>query len=645
MLGVIYYLLFLIIGFIYSSMFFKEKDIYYKLWSGLVFGNIILMAGIIPFALIFKFTYISHILLIIAAIIPIVVLGIKHKDVVQSIFSEKTVYLKKHLLCKENVVISNKIFLFLIIPVSLLICLLMVNHILAPYANGAVSSGQSTYGDLQMHLGFVTSIAEQKSFPPEYCFLSGTRLNYPFLIDSLSSSLYMFGCPLRIAVLIPSFIFALCIVMGFYILSFSLTKSTTVSVIATLFFFLNGGFGFAYFFESAKEDPSNFTKFFTEYYQTPTNYNEHNIRWSNVICDMIIPQRTTMAGWCVILFELEMLVNAVKNKKTSYFIILGVVAGCMPMIHTHSLLALGIISAGMFFLYLYDEKDKKSYIMRWIYFGGITLVLAMPQLFFWTFSQTSGNSSFLRYSFNWVNEADPYLWFYIKNWGIPFLFIIPAFFNTSKDNKKLVLSCGLLFLIAELILFQPNDYDNNKLFYIAYMIAVIIVSEYLVLIYNKLKGINLRGFLAALVIISATLSGVMTIIREYHSGAMYQTYSAADIEVSEYIKDNTDANGVFMTSTNHINPVVSLAGRTIYVGSSLYVHFHGFGEEYTKRSEELKTAYEGSSQQLKSFADENNISYIYVGNSEKQDFNINYNSLSQFEKIYDENSIQIYKVK
>ena len=143
---------------------------------------------------------------------------------------------------------------------------------------------------------------------------------------------------------------------------------------------------------------------------------------------------------------------------------------------------------------------------------------------------------------------------------------------------------------------------------------------------------------------------------------MYQTYSAADIEVAEYIKDNTDANGVFMTSTNHINPVVSLAGRTIYVGSSLYVHFHGFGEEYTKRSDniltseftksrfsqskkELKTAYEGSSQQLKSFADENNISYIYVGNNEKQDFNINYNSLSQFEKIYDENSIQIYKVK
>lgn len=78
----------------------------------------------------------------------------------------------------------------------------------------------------------------------------------------------------------------------------------------------------------------------------------------------------------------------------------------------------------------------------------------------------------------------------------------------------------------------------------------------------------------------------MTIIREYHSGAMYQTYSAADIEVSEYIKDNTDANGVFMTSTNHINPVVSLAGRTIYVGLRCMCISIGFGEEYTKRSED-----------------------------------------------------------
>ena len=643
MLGIIYYILFLLLGLIYSCILFKEKDIYLKLWSGLILGNLILMAGILPFAFILGFSYISHILLLIAAVIPLVILCIKNKDTVRGIFSSKTT-VKKYLTESSEPVITNKIFLFLIVPVTLLICILMTNHILVPYGDGAVSSGQSTYGDLQMHLGFVTSIAEQKTFPPEYCFLSGTRLNYPFLIDSLSSSLYLFGCPLRLAVLIPSFVFALCIVMGFYTLSFTLTNSKTASVIATLFFFLNGGFGFAYFLNGAKENSGNFTRIFTEYYQTPTNYNEENIRWSNTICDMIIPQRTTMAGWCFVLFELYLLVNAVKNKKTSYFIMLGIIAGCMPMIHTHSLLALGIISAVMFFMYLYDEKDKKEYVKRWIYYGAITCILALPQLFFWTFSQTAGNSSFLRFSFNWVNHADPYIWFYIKNWGIIFLFIIPAFFNTSRDNKKLLISCGVLFLIAELILFQPNEYDNNKLFYVAYMAAVIVVSEFLVLLYEKLKGVKLRGFLAALVIISGTLSGALTIMREYHSGGIYQTFSADDIEFADYFKENTDSDAVFLTGTEHINPVVSLAGRTVYVGSSLYVHFHGFGDEFSARSSEIKKIYEGSYQDLKEFAQKNNISYVFIGSYEKSDYNINTEMLSHLEKVYNDNSIQLYKI-
>jgi hypothetical protein len=520
----------------------------------------------------------------------------------------------------------------------------MFNHILMPYSGGAVSSGQSTYGDLQMHLGFVTSIAEQKDFPPEYCFLSGTRLNYPFLIDSLSSSLYLLGAPLRIAVLIPSFVFALALVMGFYILAFTLTKNKTVAVIATVFFFINGGFGFAYFLEGAKEDPSNFTKIFTEYYKTPTNYNDNNIRWANTICDMIIPQRTTMAGWCVILFELYMLVNALKNKKTSYFVILGFVAGCMPMIHTHSFLALGVISAVMFFAYLYNEKDKKEYVKKWVYYGAIALVMALPQLILWTFSQTGGNDSFLNFQFNWVNHTDPYIWFYIKNWGIIFLFIIPAFFNTSNDNKKLLISCAVLFLIAELILFQPNEYDNNKLFFISYMAAVIVVSEFLVMLYNKMQGIKLRWFLAVLVIVSGTLSGALTIIREYHSGGMYQTFSADDIKFSEFLKEETNPNDIILTGTEHLNPVTTLAGRTVYVGPSLYVYFHGLGDEYTERNNEIEKIYEGSYEQLKSFAEKNNISYIYVSSYEKNDYSINSSMLEKLEKVYDANSIQLYKI-
>ena len=258
---------------------------------------------------------------------------------------------------------------------------------------------------------------------------------------------------------------------------------------------------------------------------------------------------------------------------------------------------------------------------------------------------TKQNESFLNYQFNWVNHNDPYWWFYIKNWGLVFLFIIPAFINTSSRNKKLVIAAAVVFAIAEFIKFQPNEYDNNKLFFISYMIALIITTELFVAIYDKLKGIKARQYIAVLVIITCTLSGVMTIIREWKSGGEYQTFSNADIEYAEFIKENTPPDAVFLTSTNHLNPVVTLAGRTIYSGSSLYVFFHGLGDEWQKRSSQIGKIYNGSYEIIKKFAAENNISYISVTTSERNEYSINKTAFNKFKKVYDKGGNTLYEVK
>lgn len=634
MIGFILYVYFLIIGFLYADMLFKDKDIYFRAWMGGVMGNVLLMAGIIPFAFIFKFTVLSHILLAAAAAAPYVIIKLRKKEKPVSVSVKG-----------GEEWISNKVFVCLILPVTVVIWVLMTNHILAPYEGGGVSSGQCTYGDLHMHLSFVTSIAEQKDFPPAYCQLSGTPLNYPFLVDMLSSSLYLFGAPLRWAVLVPSYVISLLLVMGFYILAYRITGKKSAAVLATVLFFFNGGFGFAYFIDGAKGDSSVFTRIFKDYYHTPANYTDGNIRWVNTISDMIIPQRTTMAGWCTVIPALWLLTEAVKTKKTSVYIMLGVLAGCMPMIHTHSFLALGMISAVMFFAYLAGEKESGRYVKNWLIYGAIACAMAFPQLIFWTFRQTGGNESFLRFSFNWVNKKDPYFWFYLKNWGITALFLIPAVLAASKDNKKLMAGCALIFVTAELILFQPNEYDNNKLFFIVYMIGIMLVSGYLVYLYEKLKGVRGRAFLAAVTVASGTLSGVLTIGREYVSGGQYQTFTDDDIEFSEYVKENTDPNAVFLTGTEVTNPVSALAGRTLYLGSSAYVYFHGFGKEFSKRDSEVKSAYSGTYEQMKSFCGENNISYVFVGRSENSEYTINKDMLSKLEKVYSKGNNSLYKVK
>ncbi len=592
--------------------------------------------GIVIPSLLFGFNVLSHVVLIIISFIPLLFLIKKHG------LSE----CKKILLAKGETSTMNKwIFLLVILPITILIVVLLTNHILVPKDNGGVASGQSTYGDLNMHLAFITGIAEQGVFPPNYVLLSGHKLNYPFFAELVSSSMFLFGTSLRMAVLIPSYVISFLLVIGFYYAALKITNKKSVAILATIFFFLCGGFGFSYFLDGARENTTEFTRIFTDFYHTPTNFNENNIRWSNTICDMIIPQRTLMAGWCVFLPCLWILIDALKNKSRKSYILIGIIAGCLPMIHTHSFLALGIICAVMFFAYLIKEQDKKNYIINWLIFGGITAALAVPQLFFWTFQQTSEASYVLKFHFNWVNKSDPYIWFYIKNWGIAAIFAIPAVISANKDNKKLFLGAAAIFVLAEAILFQPNEYDNNKLFYISYMITLILVSDWLVNMWEKLKDAkSSRIYLAIVIVFLGTFSGILSIGREMHSGGQFETFSKDMLEMSEYIKENTPKDAVFLTGTSHINPVCSLAGRNVYVGSSIYVYFHGFGNEQYVREVEAKEIYKSNSEHIIEFCKNNNIDYIYVGTYEKSSLQPNMNEIDKLEKIITIGTETLYKI-
>ncbi|MBQ3124454.1 MAG: hypothetical protein IJC09_03400 [Clostridia bacterium] len=636
MLGILIYLFFLISGYSYSCCVFKDKDIFFRSWMGGIFGNVLLMAGVVIPSIFLGFTYASHIVLMLLSVLPLIFI-IRKKGIKE---------FKSSLLGTggEECGLDIKVFLGLIIPIVLVISVIMTNHILAPYESGGVASGQSTFGDLQMHLGFVTSIAEQHKFPPNYAFLDGQLLNYPFFVNMLSSSLYLFGTSLRLAVLIPSYVLSLLLVIGFYIIAYRLTKRKSASVLATVLFFFGGGFGFAYFLNGAKADPNVFNSIFTEYYHTPTNLPDYNLRWVNPICDMIIPQRTIMAGWCIFFPALWLLLEALQTKQRKFYVTLGILAGCMPMIHTHTFLALGMICAVLFFAYIVNEQDKKGYTINWVIFGAIVFTMAMPQLFFWTFRQSANNDSFLRYGLNWVNHNDTYFWFYLKNWGVTALFAIPAILHASKDNKKLLLACGFIFCIAELVLFQPNEYDNNKLFFIAYMILLIAVSDWLVHMWDLLKGVKGRVYLAVITVFAGTFSGTLSVIREYNSGADYQTFSDYDIEMAEYIKENTPSDAVFLTSTYHLNPVVTLAGRNIYLGSSLYVYFHGLDDDYYNRNSQIAVAYTGDYENLIAFCEENGIDYVYVGENERNEYSPSEEMLGKLQMVYSSGTETLYKV-
>ena len=187
----------------------------------------------------------------------------------------------------------------LVAPLVLLSGYLQYTHVLRE-VDGALHVGQSTYGDINLHLSIITSL-QNASFPPDYAILSGAQLGYPFFADSLSTSMLLFGTGLAQSLAIPGTLMMALVYLGFVIFAWELTRKPAAVVLAYVLMFINGGLGFLHTFDRVFADSSAHEAVFTGFYQTPTNMTELNLRWVNVVADMLLPQRTLAAGWMVLL--------------------------------------------------------------------------------------------------------------------------------------------------------------------------------------------------------------------------------------------------------------------------------------------------------------------------------------------------------
>ena len=536
----------------------------------------------------------------------------------------------------------------LVLPLTVLSAYLQHTHMVQPMADGSYWCGQSTYGDLCMHMAFAASMRDM-AFPPTYSLLYGTALSYPYLIDSLSTTMLLFGMDMHMALVFPGTVMMALTYVGYMILAREILGGRNKAILAAaLLFFLNGGLGFIYDFDLMGRDGfAKISEIFTGYYKTPANQPDVNLRWSNVIADLLVPQRALMGGWAMGIPALYLLISSVRARSMRQTVALALWASCLPLVHTHTFLALGLFSGGLILgrLIMQREKRKGIFARAGVYLG-IVLVLAMPQLLGNAIRQTV-DGGVIKIQFNWVNNnggmrlIDGYLWFWLKNVGLPFLLILGACFNARRRGQLDVL-CGMaaIFIVADWVLFQRNPYDNNKLFYIWYMFGAILAADYGSVIMQRLAGLGGRNVLCALFMIASVLSGSLSLAREAISG--YQLFSANAVAAGAWIDENTDRDAVFLTGQQHINPVVSLAGRQILCGSDLYVYFHGLS--YSQQSRDCERFYEAPMDNEDVIA-RYGVDYIYVSDYERADFAVDYDALDDmYDLVYENPDVRIYQV-
>lgn len=347
LLATLYYLVYLLAGYFLVSRLFRETERpAFRLVMGAGMGTLLLHWSPVLFAFFVGFGVAAQLL---ALLIPAVLCALAWKFLPK----EKNLWAK-------GAWSENGILICFCILTFLFYALTLWKNTIRPDA-GAMMAGQCTYGDMNMHLGFITSLAGSDTFPIDYSIFPGNRLNYPFLGDSISSSLYVFGASLRYAYVFPMLVAFLEVMGGFYLLADTALQKATKSLFAWIMFFFCGGFGFFYFLGAPAMSGTEYTfsEIFTAFYHTPTNLVDENIRWVNVIVDMLIPQRATLFGWAMLFPTLTLLYRAAFLGKKKELPLAGVFAGALPMIHTHSFLAVGMVSA-MWLLYTLLPKEAEE---------------------------------------------------------------------------------------------------------------------------------------------------------------------------------------------------------------------------------------------------------------------------------------------
>jgi uncharacterized membrane protein len=198
-------------------------------------------------------------------------------------------------------------------------------------------------------------------------------------------------------------------------------------------------------------------------------------------------------------------------------------------------------------------------------------------------------------------------------------------------------------VLAEFIQFQPNVYDNYKLFCIWYMLCAVLAADYGFELLGRLKGLRAKPVIAVMAVICFFFTGVLAVATE--TNTRWMLFSKADVEAAAFVEDNTDEEDVFMTGTHHINLIPSLAGRKIVCGPDSWLYYHGYNTG--ERKEDIRAFYAdpvGNEQVLEKYS----VDYVVVTANEYGQMTVNKAALdSLYERTYESEweDVVIWKVE
>lgn len=481
------------------------------------------------------------------------------------------------------------------------------------------------YGDLVFHLSLINKFITS-GLNIDNPIFAGDKINYPIVADFLTAQISQVT-GIDFALFITTFVAGIITLIVAKMFVNKFIKNNKVVFLTFLLFFLNGGFGFYYFIQDFATSNKSFLEFVMSMPRQYTDIKEIGYWWINSYLAYFIPQRAFLFAFPITLVILLLLYRGYKSLKISYFALAGILAGTMPLVQAHSLFVLFILCSIYFPLSIYFSKDRKSILTGWAIFGIITLIIALP--LFNVISSVGSPVKYIRFAPGWTSKEN-IIWFWFKNLGIfaPLLAVSVCWLYKKKELFVLYVPFLFIFIISNVLVFQPWEFDNSKLLIYWYFASCIVVSYFLYEVFFS-NGVA-RKTLGVILVFFMIFAGSLDIIRTFTPVTSYEIYSNEDLKVASAVEQLTAKNSVFVTATNHNHPIPTLTGRSTLLGFPGWVWSHGIS--YNQRQADVVQIYLGESQ-AEDLIKKYHLNYVTVGPQERVEFNINLSYFDRYPKI------------
>jgi len=491
------------------------------------------------------------------------------------------------------------------------------------------------WGDGVAHLSYMAAFAFRSVFPVTHPLFYGHPFTYSFFADAIGGLITRIGVPQWLSYNLLGLILSIACLFGLWHLFRLLTHSDKQSLLAGNLFLLSGGLGWKYLIlDRLGITTPPVVSYFPLLY---TQREGTDIVWLNTIIGELIPQRAFLLAIPLGIFLLLtwykrfILGKAVSRKR---LILTGIIFGLMPIIHPHTTMILALT-----FLCWCLPTIKKN-IKDIVLIGLPTLVIGGAMVA--RFLIPSVSSGFFKFFPGWLSGPKDTNWFifWMDNWGIFLpLAAIGSFFFLDKTLKKVILPFWIWFLLANLFLFQPYDWDNAKLLTWVNLFLCIPVVRVMAKLW---RANRINKSLVIISILFMTLAGGLDALHMVDTNT-YRIKIVSDEEISlaNQVKQLTPTDAVILTATTHRNWVPILTGRQILCGYQGWMWTYGI--KAGSRVDDMKAIYAGESNAAELLR-KYHVGYIVVGPEERDEFSVNDPYMSQYPVLIQTVSTTVYQV-